>query len=128
MEFLRTSDSNDTDIRTYLRKFVCDSISTTRKHYICCPNKPLRGVNRVTQRPVTPPTKPINPSAEQCGIGNDEYKVIGGTYANLGEHPWAALLQYQSKGKVSFKCGGTLINRRYVLTAAHCINEREGKL
>ena len=38
--------------------------------------------------------------------------------AELQEFPFAALLGY-SDG--SYKCGASLINRRYVLTAAHCM-------
>ncbi|XP_070491100.1 serine protease 7-like [Chironomus tepperi] len=55
-----------------------------------------------------------------CGpISTD--RVIGGVNARLREFPWIALLGYQSTEK--WKCGGTLISKRFVLTAAHCINK-----
>ena len=37
-----------------------------------------------------------------------------------GEYPYMALLVYQDNGIVRYGCGGSVINRWYVLTAAHC--------
>lgn len=49
--------------------------------------------------------------------------MIGGSRPLLGEYPWTALIQYRKPdGKLEFSCGGSLINSRYVLTAAHCIS------
>ncbi|XP_039431833.1 CLIP domain-containing serine protease B15-like [Culex pipiens pallens] len=61
----------------------------------------------------------LNP--EDCGasLGN---RIFGGTPTKLEEHPWAAVLMYDTaRGRIIPKCGGSLINERYVLTAAHCI-------
>jgi len=49
-----------------------------------------------------------------------ETKVVGGQEAKVNEFPWAALL-YIKRGRDDFVCGGTLINDRFVVTAAHCI-------
>ncbi|XP_073950645.1 phenoloxidase-activating factor 3-like [Choristoneura fumiferana] len=55
-----------------------------------------------------------------CGI-LDGNKIVGGRVAGLYEYPWMVLLSYRTKNGHQFNCGGSLINNRYVLTAAHCI-------
>lgn len=56
------------------------------------------------------------------GRGFKENKrIIGGVQANRHEFPWQAGIQWAvgpSKGE--HICGGSLIDTKYVLTAAHC--------
>lgn len=67
-------------------------------------------------------------------VFQDDDKILGGEETGLSEFPWLALLQYKkNNGRgFTFACGGSLISRRYVLTAAHCvkgaITEAVGKL
>ncbi|XP_077990674.1 trypsin-2-like [Glandiceps talaboti] len=46
--------------------------------------------------------------------------IVGGSEATVGSWPWAVQLKYQS---VHY-CGGTLIDPQWVVTAAHCVQER----
>ena len=48
-------------------------------------------------------------------------KVIGGKDANRGSWPWQILLLY--KGREN--CGGSIIDDKWVVTAAHCVYRRE---
>lgn len=64
-----------------------------------------------------------DPKKFECGFDILTDRIIGGNDTSLEEFPWFVLLNYvNKKGVHEFKCGGTLINRRYVLTAAHCLN------
>jgi len=67
----------------------------------------------------------------ECGKRITVSNIVGGRRAKIGEYPWMALLGYDSPNvagnEIFYVCGGSLINKKYVLTAAHCIDTGEGR-
>uniref|UniRef100_A0A6P7FRE5 CLIP domain-containing serine protease n=1 Tax=Diabrotica virgifera virgifera TaxID=50390 RepID=A0A6P7FRE5_DIAVI len=61
------------------------------------------------------------PDRPKCGQDFSD-KIFGGTATKINEFPWMALLQYANPaGHRRWACAGSLINERYILTAAHCV-------
>jgi len=68
----------------------------------------------------TDPTwKPLA-GKEECGSELGFTRIVGGRPTKLGEMPFMVHLTY---GRAGFACGASLINRWYVLTAAHCVDD-----
>jgi len=102
---------------------------------VCCGSSAYFTTSPVTKAPEDAYFANVNtpqlPDKTICGIERTTDKIFGGELTELGEFPWMAALEYKSKftGKnAGINCGGSLINSKYVLTAAHCILDIELEL
>lgn len=111
---LKTLDLADQLTKKYLREFQCNSGAETHIQ-VCCPEEKVE----LTDKSLIP-----EPELAQCGVQGDLNRVVGGTVAEIDDFPWMALLQYRKGDKIESACGGTLINNRYIITAAHCADTK----
>jgi len=57
----------------------------------------------------------------ECGvpqIHEFQKRIIGGNEAHFGEFPWQAHIRISG-----YQCGGVLVSKQFVATAAHCIHK-----
>jgi len=112
---------------------VCCGTYSTYKYLVPQPVAPQVTVT-TTRRPF--PKKPPPDNLDEilpknCGIHKItqsmvfKNRIFGGEAAYLGEYPWMVQIWRTSKwGNNHFACTGFLIHKRYVLTAAHCVNSK----
>ncbi|XP_015171119.1 PREDICTED: serine protease easter-like [Polistes dominula] len=106
-----------------LKSFQCGYEGEDPK--VCCPVQPEPTKN-VTQEISNIPDVSNHPNLRilnlnPCGQ-SIQTKILGGEATGILSFPWMALLAYNvGRRNTEFRCGGTLITKRYVLTAAHCV-------
>lgn len=70
-----------------------------------------------------PPPNTNQPPSGSCGKPQIAHsRVIAGTTATRGSWPWQILMLYNGRAG----CGGTIISPTWVITAAHCVDGKEG--
>jgi len=81
-----------------------------------------------TQAPQTTQQVSTKPSGGSgtCGQkASGHTRIVGGTNARPGDWPWQASVHYSwSPGINRQWCGGTLIDEEWVLSAAHCFDDK----
>ncbi|XP_029713069.1 serine protease 7 isoform X2 [Aedes albopictus] len=126
----------------FLRSSVCSpGTTTTSTYYVCCDETDLQlqtpttstapttvtATNVATDIANHPNARLLNPT--NCGRTNLDDKIAFGERAPMYQYPWMAMLIYRSAtGREGPECGGTVINNRYILTAAHCIDGQVERL
>jgi secreted trypsin-like serine protease len=64
---------------------------------------------------------PAFPRIEAARQGDFEAQIVGGTAVPNGKYPFMAFIEIETSAGLS-ACGGSLIDRDSVLTAAHCVH------
>ncbi|XP_037827473.1 venom protease-like [Lucilia sericata] len=115
--------------RTFARFLqVSNSICGGEVTAVCCPSTNSQPQTS-TKAPLIKNSNEIPrrlPTVEEgCGFTNDTVrKKVVGEESKKAAWPWIALIGYDDEPSVSpFKCGGTLITARHVVTAAHCLRK-----
>lgn len=106
---------SDTE-KLYLRANICG------KRMVCCENPIAENSvkSSTTTEGIVEPF-PILPNEDHCGLDNAAPRIFGGDETEKDQFRWTVALDYNTPNIKGVHCGGSLINTKYVITAAHCV-------
>ncbi|XP_063076729.1 uncharacterized protein LOC134466782 [Engraulis encrasicolus] len=84
-----------------------------------CPGLPPPPTTTTSSPTTTTATPTDNLSADVCGTTPVNPRIVGGEDAPQGSWPWQ--VSFHGSGGSHF-CGGSLINKEWVISAAHCFS------
>lgn len=82
------------------------------RQIICCPTTETKSAKACSELP----EKPSLP------LTTTDY-ILDGEAASVSEFPYNVALGYALDGIIEWNCGGVLISKKFVLTAAHCFKK-----
>lgn len=116
---LKEGGEDNPDVTMY-KVFVMRTWETTTKADASCPSGeiccPL-------SRTKTKANEKCKEYAKKAKLGI-RTAIVGGFFAGRSEFPHMAALGFGRRFNIQWKCGGSLISDRFVLTAAHCLQSR----
>jgi secreted trypsin-like serine protease len=58
-------------------------------------------------------------------LNQDENAIVGGVGTTVSLNPWQVLVN-ATKGNDLYQCGGALLSKDWIITAQHCLKDKEG--
>ncbi|KAB0796378.1 hypothetical protein PPYR_10439 [Photinus pyralis] len=124
------------EVLNFVRESHCGTWSSETQPLVCCGTKASKVVEDIPKKgeSTIPPVirKPIS-DKRFCGYQHTDDYFYTGNVTAIDEFPWLAVLKYKRDADlddnlndhfVEFGCSGSLISKRYVLTAAQCLRLR----